>query len=144
MKLCRGVCGMRRAASLVCEGLPRCVRGCRLAVHCRVLAGGVAGRGKSVRLKIAGTHPPPALPPFRVVRGSVFVHEKRRKYPMLGSVEPAADPACADHPKVSLFRCERLVLKAMPPQPLNVDGEVRGSTPVTIGVLSRSLQVLVR
>lgn len=49
-----------------------------------------------------------------------------------------------DHPSVSMFRCESLSLRAMPPQAMNIDGEVRGLTPVDIGVHPRSLQVLVR
>ena len=48
------------------------------------------------------------------------------------------------HPSVSIFRASRLRIAANPPQPMNVDGEIRGSTPAEITVESRALKVLVR
>lgn len=48
------------------------------------------------------------------------------------------------HPAVEMLQVRSLKLSAIPPQPLNIDGEVRGLTPVEIGVLPRALKVLVR
>jgi len=48
------------------------------------------------------------------------------------------------HPSVTMLRATRLRIAATPPQPMNVDGEIRGGTPVDILCESRALKVLVR
>ncbi|MBC8101286.1 MAG: diacylglycerol kinase family lipid kinase [Cytophagales bacterium] len=49
-----------------------------------------------------------------------------------------------NHPAVQVFKARRLTVTTIPPQPLNIDGDVSGLTPMEIGVESRSLKVLVR
>lgn len=49
-----------------------------------------------------------------------------------------------DHPAVQMLQIHRLKIEAVPPQALNIDGEVRGSTPVEIVVAPAAIQVLVR
>lgn len=48
------------------------------------------------------------------------------------------------HPAVQTLQVRKLKLQASPPQPLNIDGDVTGSTPCEIGVLPRAMKVLVR
>jgi len=48
------------------------------------------------------------------------------------------------HPAVHLFKARTLKMSTVPPQPLNIDGDVSGLTPVDIKVEGRSLKVLVR
>lgn len=49
-----------------------------------------------------------------------------------------------NHPAVEMLQVRKLKIGAIPPQPLNIDGEVRGLTPLNIEVMPRALQVLVR
>lgn len=49
-----------------------------------------------------------------------------------------------DHPAIRLFQTRKLTIKTIPPQPLNIDGDLSGLTPATITVQSRALRVLVR
>jgi diacylglycerol kinase (ATP) len=88
----------------------------------------------------------PAAPDARMDDGrlDVLVVRNLPRLARLGLLQKLQNGTHTDHPSVSLFKCEQLQLKAVPPQALNVDGEVRGATPVEIGVLPRSLQVLVR
>jgi len=46
------------------------------------------------------------------------------------------------HPAVQLFRTRRLTLTCDPPQPLNVDGDVSGTSPATITVRPGALKVI--
>jgi YegS/Rv2252/BmrU family lipid kinase len=48
------------------------------------------------------------------------------------------------HPAVELIQTRTLALTTIPPQPLNIDGEVRGLTPIALTVENRALRVLVR
>jgi diacylglycerol kinase (ATP) len=48
------------------------------------------------------------------------------------------------HPAVQMLQVRKLKIQAIPPQPLNIDGDVTGSTPCEIGVMPRALKVLVR
>lgn len=48
------------------------------------------------------------------------------------------------HPAVQMIQVRKLKIEAVPTQPLNVDGDIRGATPAEIGVLSQALKVLVR
>lgn len=49
-----------------------------------------------------------------------------------------------DHPAVKIFQTRKLTLKTVPPQPLNIDGDVSGLTPAEITVQPRALRVMVR
>ena len=49
-----------------------------------------------------------------------------------------------NHPAVKMFKARKLSLSTLPPQPLNIDGDVSGLTPMTVTVESRALKVLVR
>ena len=49
-----------------------------------------------------------------------------------------------NHPAVEMLQVRKLTINAIPPQPLNIDGEVRGLTPMVVEVLPRALNVLVR
>ena len=46
------------------------------------------------------------------------------------------------HPAVRLFRARRLTLRCDPPQPLNIDGDVSGTTPAEITVRPGALSVI--
>jgi len=47
-------------------------------------------------------------------------------------------------PRIKLFQARSIKMNAVPPQQINIDGEVRGSTPIEIEVKARSLRVLIR
>jgi diacylglycerol kinase (ATP) len=49
-----------------------------------------------------------------------------------------------NHPAVKMFKARKLTVNTIPPQPLNIDGDVSGLTPMTVSVEPRSLKVLVR
>lgn len=46
------------------------------------------------------------------------------------------------HPAVRLFRAKRLSIACDPPQPLNIDGDVSGTTPARIAVRPAALKVI--
>ena len=46
------------------------------------------------------------------------------------------------HPAVQLFRAKQLTLSCDPPQPLNVDGDVSGTTPASVAVRPAALKVI--
>ena len=48
------------------------------------------------------------------------------------------------HPAIEMMRVRKLKMTTLPPQPLNIDGDVSGLTPADISVDSRALKVLVR
>jgi YegS/Rv2252/BmrU family lipid kinase len=48
------------------------------------------------------------------------------------------------HPAVEMLRVRKLKMTTLPPQPLNIDGDVKGLTPAEITVNSRAIKVLVR
>ncbi len=48
------------------------------------------------------------------------------------------------HPGIKLFQARSIKINAVPPQQINIDGEVRGSTPIVIDVKARTLRVLIR
>jgi YegS/Rv2252/BmrU family lipid kinase len=48
------------------------------------------------------------------------------------------------HPGIRLFQARSIKINAVPPQQINIDGEVRGSTPIIIDVKARTLRVLIR
>ena len=48
------------------------------------------------------------------------------------------------HPGIKLFQARSIKIDAVPPQQINIDGEVRGSTPIVIDVKARTLRVLIR
>lgn len=56
----------------------------------------------------------------------------------VGAGEHVGDPLC------ELFQARSLKLTTIPVLPLNIDGEIRGTTPMDISVRSRALKVLVR
>jgi YegS/Rv2252/BmrU family lipid kinase len=49
-----------------------------------------------------------------------------------------------NHPAVKMFKARKLTVNTIPPQPLNIDGDVSGLTPMTITIEPRGLKVLVR
>ena len=49
-----------------------------------------------------------------------------------------------NHKAILMKKARKIEIQAIPPQPVNLDGDVTGLTPVTIEVVPRSLQVLVR
>jgi YegS/Rv2252/BmrU family lipid kinase len=49
-----------------------------------------------------------------------------------------------DHPAIRMFQTRKLTLQTVPPQRLNVDGDLVGLTPATVTVQGRALRVLVR
>ncbi|MFM7323068.1 MAG: diacylglycerol/lipid kinase family protein [Armatimonadota bacterium] len=88
----------------------------------------------------------PAAPEARMDDGRLDVLvirnlPKLQRLPLLVRLQNAQH---IGHPAVSLVRASSLRIAATPPQPMNVDGEIRGSTPVEITVESRALKVLVR
>lgn len=48
------------------------------------------------------------------------------------------------HPAIISLQVRSVKIEAVPTQPLNIDGDIRGATPATIGVSARALKVLVR
>ncbi|MES2464302.1 MAG: diacylglycerol kinase family protein [Armatimonadota bacterium] len=49
-----------------------------------------------------------------------------------------------NHPAVRMFKARKLTVNTIPPQPLNIDGDVSGLTPMNVTMEPRSLKVLVR
>jgi diacylglycerol kinase (ATP) len=49
-----------------------------------------------------------------------------------------------NHPAVKMFKARKLTVNTIPPQPLNIDGDVSGLTPMTITMEPQALKVLVR
>lgn len=77
-------------------------------------------------------------------RLDVMIIKEMSKLKLLPVIQLVAMGKHLDHPAVEMLQVRKLVVGAIPPQPLNIDGEVRGLTPMTIEVLPRELKVLVR
>jgi diacylglycerol kinase family enzyme len=54
------------------------------------------------------------------------------------------DPCAALIHASQSFQARSIKINAVPPQQINIDGEVRGSTPIVIDVKARTLRVLIR
>lgn len=77
-------------------------------------------------------------------RLDVMIIKEMSKLKLLPVIQLVAAGQHLDHPAVEMLQVRRLKLGAIPPQPLNIDGEVRGLTPMEVNVLPRALKVLVR
>jgi YegS/Rv2252/BmrU family lipid kinase len=66
---------------------------------------------------------------------------KLRLFPLISKVTLGQH---LNHPAVEMLQVRSLSLTTVPPQPLNIDGDVSGLTPAEIGVKPRALKVLVR
>jgi diacylglycerol kinase (ATP) len=77
-------------------------------------------------------------------RLDVMIIKEMSKLKLLPVIQLVATGQHLDHPAVEMLQVRKLVAQTIPPQPLNIDGEVRGLTPMTIEVLPRALKVLVR
>lgn len=49
-----------------------------------------------------------------------------------------------NHSAVKMLKVRKFTMQTMPPQPLNIDGDVKGLTPATVEVKNNALKVLVR
>ncbi len=61
--------------------------------------------------------------------------------PLIGQVRAGNH---VNHPAVKMLKVRRFEMQTIPPQPLNIDGDVRGLTPAIVEVLPNVLKVLVR
>jgi diacylglycerol kinase (ATP) len=77
-------------------------------------------------------------------RLDVMIIKEMSKLKLLPVIQLVAMGKHLNHPAVEMLQVRKLVVGAIPPQPLNIDGEVRGLTPMNIEVLPRELKVLVR
>ena len=77
-------------------------------------------------------------------RLDVLIIKEMPKSKLLPVIRLVATGQHLNHPAVEMLQVRKLVVGAIPPQPLNIDGEVRGLTPMTVDVLPRALKVLVR
>jgi YegS/Rv2252/BmrU family lipid kinase len=66
---------------------------------------------------------------------------KMRLFPLISKVTLGQH---LNHPAVQMMQIRSLSMKTVPPQPLNIDGDVSGLTPAEIKVNPRVLKVLVR
>jgi diacylglycerol kinase family enzyme len=70
-----------------------------------------------------------------------------RKVPKIGLLPLIGKVRAGQHTgntAVRMLKARGLTIKTMPPQPLNIDGDVSGLTPAEIKTQSRALKVLVR
>jgi len=75
----------------------------------------------------------------------VMVIKAMPKLPLLLSLMPQVTAGRhQNHPAVRMLKVRRLKVTTTPPQPLNIDGDVRGLTPMEISVMPMALKVLVR
>jgi len=75
----------------------------------------------------------------------VMVIKAMPKLPLLLALMPQVTAGRHEnHPAVRMLKVRHLKVTTTPPQPLNIDGDVRGLTPCEIGVMARALKVLVR
>ena len=77
-------------------------------------------------------------------RLDVMIIKQMSKFKLLPVIQLVAMGKHLDHPAVEMLQVRKLVVGTIPPQPLNIDGEVRGLTPMNIDVRPRELKVLVR
>lgn len=66
---------------------------------------------------------------------------KIRLFPLISKVTTGQH---LNHPAVQMMQIRTMSIKTVPPQPLNIDGDVSGLTPAEIAVQSRALKVMVR
>ena len=74
----------------------------------------------------------------------VLVIRAQNKFSLLALMPKVIAGKHIDHPAVRLFKVRKAKITTVPPQPLNIDGDVSGLTPADIAVLPRALKVLVR
>ena len=74
----------------------------------------------------------------------VLVIRAQNKFSLLALMPKVIAGKHVDHPAVRLFKVRKAKITTVPPQPLNIDGDVSGLTPADIDVLPRALKVLVR
>lgn len=77
-------------------------------------------------------------------RLDVLIIKEMPKSKLLPVIRLVATGQHLNHPAVEMLQVRKLLVGAIPPQPLNIDGEVRGLTPMAVEVLPRALKVLVR
>lgn len=77
-------------------------------------------------------------------RLDVLIIKEMSKFKLLPVIQLVATGNHIGHPAVELLQTRSLTVGAIPPQPLNIDGEVRGLTPMNVVVRPRELKVLVR
>lgn len=78
-------------------------------------------------------------------RLDVMIVKAMGKIPLLTGLFPKLiNGQHEGHPAIDLFQVRKFKATCLPPQPLNIDGDVIGLTPLEIGVESRALKVLVR
>jgi len=61
--------------------------------------------------------------------------------PLIGQVRSGNH---MNHPAVRMLKVRKFKMQTIPPQPLNIDGDVKGLTPAEIGVIPNELKVMVR
>lgn len=61
--------------------------------------------------------------------------------PLIGQVRAGNH---LNHPAVRMLKVRKFTMQTIPPQPLNIDGDVKGLTPATVEVKNNVLKVLVR
>lgn len=64
---------------------------------------------------------------------------------LLGSWEAVSHPAAGEHPGGRLFRARvrEVRVEANPPQPVELDGDVRGTTPFAVSVVPAAVSIIV-
>ncbi|MBB6049681.1 diacylglycerol/lipid kinase family protein [Armatimonas rosea] len=77
-------------------------------------------------------------------RLDVMIIKEMSKLKLIPVIQLVASGQHLNHPAVEMLQVRKLEVGTIPPQPLNIDGEVRGLTPMTIEVRPRELKVLVR
>ena len=61
--------------------------------------------------------------------------------PLIGQVRAGNH---LNHPAVRMLKIRKFKMQTIPPQPLNIDGDVKGLTPAVIEVIPNTLKVMVR
>ena len=77
-------------------------------------------------------------------RLDVLVIKAMNKLQLQPLIQRVKQGTHAGHPAVELFQARQIQIQAIPPQPLNIDGDLRGLTPIEVSVAPRALKVLVR
>jgi YegS/Rv2252/BmrU family lipid kinase len=75
----------------------------------------------------------------------VMIIKAMPKLPLLLSLMPQVTAGRhQNHAAVRMLKVRNMKVTTTPPQPLNIDGDVRGLTPLEIGVMPMAMKVLVR
>lgn len=77
-------------------------------------------------------------------RVDILVVKAISKFKLLPLISKVGTGSHVGDPAIELFQARRLTISTVPTLPCNIDGEIRGTTPLEITVNARALKVLVR